>query len=87
MYLAKLRALGGSVVLALPPHMLRSADLGVNDTVSILWQNGQFVIQPHPKPKPKYHLSDLVAQCDFTAPYTTEETAWLTDRPQGREEI
>jgi antitoxin ChpS len=87
MYLAKLRALGGSLVLAFPPEMLRNADLGVNDTVGILWQNGQFVLQPHPKPKPKYRLADLVAQCDFTAPYTTEESAWFADRPRGREEL
>lgn len=85
MHLAKLRALGGSVVLALPPHMLHSADLSVNDIVGILWQNGQFVIQPHPKPK--YRLADLVAQCDFTASYTTEEAAWLADLPRGKEEI
>jgi len=87
MHLAKFRAVGGSLVLAFPPEMLRNADLGVNDTVGILWQNGHFVLQPHPKPKPKYRLADLIAQCDFTAPYTTEEAAWLADRPCGREEI
>lgn len=87
MHLAKLRAVGGSLVLAFPPEMLRNADLGVNDTVGILWQNGQLVLQPHPKPKPKYHLADLVAQCDFTASSTTEEAAWFADRPRGKEEI
>jgi antitoxin ChpS len=87
MHLAKFRAVGGSLVLAFPRKMLRNADLGVNDIVGILWQNGQFVIQPHLKPKPKYRLVDLVAQCDFTASSTAEEAEWFADRPRGREEI
>jgi antitoxin ChpS len=85
MHLSKLRALGGSVVLTLPPQMLRNADLGVNDIVEIFWQNGQFVLKPHPKPR--YRLAHLVAQCDFTLSPTPEEKAWLTDWPRGLEEI
>jgi antitoxin component of MazEF toxin-antitoxin module len=58
---ATLRALGGSVTLTLPKKVLETVGLGVGDKVSIGIEAGRIVVAP--AKRPRYRLSDLLAQC------------------------
>ncbi len=80
---AKLRALGGSVIVTLPQQLLRLLNLSVSDLVDISLSNQNIIIKPHTRPN--YRLADLIAQCDFTGQRSAEEMAWLNDQPRGTE--
>jgi antitoxin ChpS len=85
MYTAKLRAVGGSVMLAIPKPMLDSLDLHANQQVGVAIVEGRIVVEP--KLKPRYALAELLAQCDFGQPMSAEDREWLDDPPLGKEGI
>ena len=85
MLTVKLRALGGSTVIAIPPAMLSQLGLAASSEVSIAVDGGRLIIEA--KQRPKYTLAELLAQCDFSIPPSEEETEWLNAPPVGREEI
>jgi antitoxin ChpS len=85
MLVSKLRALGGSVVVTLPKDFLRSMDLSANDTVGMTLLDGRLVIEP--RPRPRYSLCELMAQCHFDVPRSEEEAAWLHEPSRGSEAI
>jgi hypothetical protein len=43
--------------------------------------------QEAPTGKPRYSLSELIAQCDPDAPLSDEDRAWLDAPPVGREAL
>lgn len=80
-----LRNLGGSVVMTLPKKILDLVHLRTGSQVSIDVQDGKLIIEP--KPKPRYKLAELMAQCDLSQPLTVEEQEWLDAPLAGHEDI
>lgn len=80
MYTVSLRKVGGSTMLAIPPALLQSLDLGKQ--VHLHSENGRLIIEPA---RPKYTLEELLAQCDPNAPRDAESQAWLDAPAVGQE--
>ena len=55
-----LRKVGGSVMLAVPPTLLKSLGLDAGKEVSLSIVNGKLVVEP--KAKPSYKLADLLQE-------------------------
>ncbi|MDQ6703558.1 MAG: antitoxin [Pseudomonadota bacterium] len=85
MYTAKLRAVGGSVMFAIPKPMLVGLDLHANQQVGVSISEGRMIVEP--KVRPRYTLAELMAQCDLDQPMTDEDREWLDAPPVGREGI
>ncbi len=85
MHLTKLRAVGGSVMFAIPKPLLESLHLHANSSVGIFIADGKLIIEP--QGKRRYTLSELVAQCDLTVLQTPEDEGWLNDVATGEEQI
>lgn len=82
---ARLRKVGGSVMLAIPKPMLEALDLGPDASVALSIKAGRLVIDP--KKRHRYSLDDLLAQCKPSARRSREDREWSTSRPIGRELI
>ena len=74
MYTTKLRKVGGSIMLAVPPAILDQLHLQVGATVALTVCGGQMVI--YPKPRPRYTLAELLAASDYSQPQPAEEREW-----------
>ncbi len=85
MHTVKLRAVGGSVMFAIPKPMLEGLGLHANQQVGVSISDGRIVIEP--KAKPRYTLAELMAQCEFEEPITAEDREWLAAPAIGREVI
>lgn len=70
---AIIRPLGGSLMLTLPRKLLDAAGLRAGSQVEITVDNGRLILSP--VAKPKYHLADLLAQCEGDE--FIPDTAWL----------
>lgn len=77
-----LRKVGGSIMLAVPPTILKKLGLDAGKSVSLDVQNGKLLVEP--KKKPSYKLEDLLAEHQAT---DLDQDAWEGMRPVGREEI
>jgi antitoxin ChpS len=84
MYTTKLRKVGGSVMLAVPPALLDTLGFSADRLVGLDVVNGELVVKPA---RPRYTLDELLSQSDPDAPTTDEDRVWLDDRPAGRELI
>jgi antitoxin ChpS len=82
---ARLRKVGGSVMLAIPKPMLDALELAPNAAVGLSIKSGRLVIDP--KKRRRYSLDELLAQCKPRAKRSPEEREWTTGRPVGRELI
>ena len=81
-----LRALGGSVVMAVPKQILSMMHLGAGTQVDVNVKNGKLVVEP--RVKPKYMLAELLAQCnEENMALTTEDRTWLDAKPTGKEAL
>ena len=83
MYKTRLRKVGGSVMLAVPPAFLEALDLRAGETVGMIIEAGRLVVER--QLQPQYTLEELLEQCDFSAPISREDQAWLEIRPRGEE--
>jgi antitoxin ChpS len=84
MPIVTLRSVGGSVVIAIPKRILDLVHLQPGSQVNIDVQNGNLIVEP--KKKPRYTLTELMAQCDLSQPMSTEEREWLDTPAVGAEE-
>jgi antitoxin ChpS len=82
---ATLRAVGGSIMVAIPKPMLDGLGLGANEKVSLHLDGKRLVIEP--RLKPKYRLAELLAQCDLEAPAHPDVKRWDELEPEGQEII
>jgi antitoxin ChpS len=82
---ARLRKVGGSVMLAIPKPMLDALDLAPETSVDLSIKGGRLVIDP--KKKRRYSLDELLRQCKRSARRSTAERDWVTGRAVGRELI
>jgi antitoxin ChpS len=69
---ATLRPVGGSTVVAIPPALLVQLGLSARSVVTLRVENGALVIEPA---RARPTLDDLLAQCDLSAPFNTDEQA------------
>jgi antitoxin ChpS len=84
MYTTKLRKVGGSVMLAVPPALLDMLHLKSGAEVALSLEHDRLVVAP--KPRPRYTLEELLAQSDYRQPLTEEERAWI-DAPAAGDEL
>ena len=81
---ATLRTVGGSVVMAIPKHLLELVHLHAGAMVDIDVQQGRLIVAR--QKKNRYKLSELLAQCDPALPITAEEREWLDAGAVGFED-
>jgi antitoxin ChpS len=81
----RLRKVGGSVMLAIPPALLDALDLKSDATVGMSIKAGKLVIEP--KARKRYTLDDLLTQCSPDETMDANEHAWVNDLAAGREII
>lgn len=82
---ARLRKVGGSVMLAIPPALLDALDLKSDASVGMSVKAGKLLVEP--KTRPRYTLDDVLARCSADAPASVEERAWVDAPAAGREVI
>jgi antitoxin ChpS len=83
MLTSRLRNVGGSVMMAIPKSVLEGLGLAANAKVALSIDRGRLVVEP--RPRPKYSLAEIMAQCDPAAPENEDERAWQDMEPVGRE--
>ena len=81
---ATLRTVGGSVVMAIPKHLLELVHLQAGSMVDIEVQQGRLIVAP--QKRKRYKLSELMGQCDPALPMTAEEREWLDAGAVGLED-
>jgi antitoxin ChpS len=80
-----IRKLGNSAGIILPSALLRALNLSVGSTVNAEQVKGKLVLTPAAATKPRYTLSELMAQCDPNAPVPEDMKAWDLMAPVGKE--
>ncbi len=83
MHRTKLRKVGGSVMLAVPPALLDVLHLAPGANVGLTVENGRLVIEP--PSRPRYTLAELLAASDYSQPQPAEEREWVDAPAVGRE--
>lgn len=83
MHTTNLRKVGGSVMLAVPPALLKLLELHAGSMVGVAVDHGRLIVEP--SPRPHYSLDELLAQCDTSAAVSAEDRAWLDNKPVGSE--
>lgn len=83
MHMTKLRAVGGSVMFAIPKSILEGLGLAANTQVGVSVTEGRLIVDPHPRPR--YTLDQLLSQCDMNAQNTVEDAEWMNDALMGNE--
>ncbi len=86
MHTAKLRSVGGSTMVAIPPHIIEELRLGPNSTVRLTVERGKIVIRPQPR-KGRIGLKARLAMCDFSKKMKAEDREWANGPRAGSEEI
>lgn len=81
MHTTKLRKVGGSIMLAVPPAFLEHLHLQAGATVGLVVDHGRLVVNP--SPRPRYTLAELLAASDYSQPQPVEEREWV-DAPVQR---
>lgn len=82
---ARLRKVGGSVMLAIPKPMLDALDLAPDASVGLSIRGGRLVVDP--RKRRRYSLDELLAQCARPGRHSRREREWVASRPFGRELI
>jgi antitoxin ChpS len=82
---ARLRKVGGSVMLAIPKPMLDALDLAPDAPVGLSIESGKLVVEP--KNRRRYSLDELLAQCRRSVRRSREDRHWTAGRAVGRERI
>lgn len=85
-HIARLRKVGGSVMVAIPPAALAELNLKPDTDVEVSIKGGKLMIDPATRTKRRYTLDELVARCRKTQQSQDDKT-WLSNGPAGRELI
>ena len=80
----KMQRWGNSMALRVPATLVRAWGVEEGQSVTLSVEGDALVAKPARK---RYRLSDLIAQCDFAQPMSTEEREWLDAPPVGLEQI
>ncbi len=84
-HLARLRKVGGSVMLAIPPSLLDALGLKADNSVDLSVKAGKLLVEP--KAPRHYTLDELLAQCSPEPDDTQQENEWLDAPAMGAEII
>ena len=79
----KLRRVGGSIMLAVPPPVLDLLQLRTGDEVGLDIERGRLIVAP--RPRPRYTLEELLARCHPGSRRGRKDREWLEAPPVGRE--
>ncbi|MCL6230033.1 AbrB/MazE/SpoVT family DNA-binding domain-containing protein [Bartonella bilalgolemii] len=85
MYTTKLRKVGGSVMLSIPPALLDVLHLTENTEVGLAIDNGRLVVGS--PAQPRYTMAELLAASDYSQPQSPEEREWVDASAVGGELI
>lgn len=80
----RLKKSGGSLVMTVPAAARDTLHLHEGQELTVKVEDQKLVLEPAVR-RPKYTLEELLAHCDFDAPLSEEERAWLDAPPVGRE--
>lgn len=81
----KIQQWGNSAAIRMPSALLKQMSLGVGDVLRVVSASVDALTMQPAKVKPHYNLTDLMAQCDLSAPEPAELAAWNAMQPVGRE--
>jgi antitoxin ChpS len=81
MQTAKLRKVGGSIMVAVPPAMLSALELAAESTVGLSIEAGRLIVEP--QPQRRYSLDELLSE--ETPSVSDQDEAWMNSPPVGRE--
>jgi antitoxin ChpS len=84
MHKAKIRAVGGSAMVAIPPVLLDALQLAPNASVDLAIDGNRLIITPQPR-KGRIGLAARLALCDYSKPAADDERAWIDAPRVGRE--
>jgi antitoxin ChpS len=87
MEIVTLRRAGGSLVLTIPRTYTRALGLTEGERVGVSVAEGKLVVDPATRQRPRYRLSDLVAECDPAGALTAEDEHWLGGHARGDEAL
>ncbi|WP_310539067.1 antitoxin [Phenylobacterium sp.] len=85
MHSTRLRKVGGSVMLAVPPVLLDLLNLKVGTAVELAVDGGRLVVEV--SPKPRYTLAELLAASDYSGQAAELDEDWVGGQPVGGELI
>jgi len=83
MFTTRLKKVGGSVMLAVPPAVLKTLGLVTDSEVGLTIDNGRLIIEP--QNRPRYSLEELLAQCDQHIDMSDEDRQWIDAPAVGKE--
>lgn len=83
MVTTNLRRVGGSVMLTIPPAMLKQLGLKSGATVGLAVDGGRLVVEA--KQRPRYTLEELLAQRGSEMQVSDQDREWLDVEPIGFE--
>lgn len=83
MHRARLRKVGGSIMLAIPPAILELLQLNAGSTVDVDVVGNRLIVES--KARSRYSLAELLAECDPGQPISSAERDWLDTKPAGDE--
>jgi antitoxin ChpS len=82
-HVTKLRKVGDSVMLAVPPALLDLLHLKADASVAIVVERGRLVVEA--ATRPRYTLAELLAASDYSQPRSDEEQDWVSGASVGKE--
>ncbi|MFM2317780.1 MAG: plasmid stable inheritance protein [Pseudomonadota bacterium] len=83
---ATLRTVGNSVAVVIPKQWLEVLKLQAGSQVELALDGNRLTLQaPIKKPRKKYTLDQMLAECDPNAPYPEELREWDDMPAVGRE--
>ncbi len=71
-------------MLAVPPAFLEQLSLKAGATVGLAVDHGCLVVNP--SPRPRYTVSELLAESDYSQPQPAQEREWI-DAPAVGDEL
>ena len=77
---------GNSAAIRIPAAVLEAAHVDLDQVVDVREEAGRIVIEPV-RTRPRYTLSELVAQCNPRKRLSREEREWIDAPPVGREAL
>ena len=80
---ARLRKVGGSVMVAIPPALLEELDLAPDAAVGLSVKAGRLIVDP--KERRRYTLDELLSQTRRSSRRGGKDKAWLSGPRAGRE--
>lgn len=84
---ARLRKVGGSIMVAIPPAVLDELKLKPDADVALSVKAGRLVIDPKTQPRPRYTLEQLLKEARKAKNAKFKDKAWLKMPRVGREII